>query len=65
MSIVDEYREYAAECLKWAKVAKSECQRDTYLEMASVWLQAAIIADKRNIDSDQISGRGKTEAISR
>jgi hypothetical protein len=36
-----EYREYADECFGWAKTAKSDRERDIFLQMAQTWLEAA------------------------
>ena len=37
-----EYREYADECLDWAKTAKSHKEREIFLQMARAWLEAAV-----------------------
>jgi hypothetical protein len=42
-----EYREYAAECMDWARTAKSDQERDTFLQMAQTWLNAALVAEGR------------------
>lgn len=34
-----EYREYADECLGWAKTAKSDREREIFLQMAQTWLK--------------------------
>jgi hypothetical protein len=36
-----EFREYADECLGWAKTAKSDKDRRNFLQMAQAWLEAA------------------------
>jgi hypothetical protein len=36
-----EFREYAAEHLEWARTATSERERQTFQQMARVWLEAA------------------------
>lgn len=41
----NEYREYADECLGWAKTAKSDKERDVFLQMAQTWLDAAFRAE--------------------
>jgi hypothetical protein len=38
----NEYRANAAECVGWAKSAKSLKERDIFLQMASTWLSAAV-----------------------
>ena len=45
MSMAKEYRAYAAECMDWAKNAKSDVERDRFLTMASAWLRAAAISE--------------------
>jgi len=40
----EEYRACADECLGWAKTAKTETERQTFLQMAATWLQAGAIA---------------------
>lgn len=37
-----ECRENAAECLGWANGAKSNKERDIFLQMARAWLSAAV-----------------------
>jgi hypothetical protein len=41
-----EYREYADECLGWAKTAKSDKEREIFLQMAQTWLEGAYRAGK-------------------
>ena len=38
---VNEYHQYAQECLRWAAQAKTEDQREAFLEMAQAWTMAA------------------------
>jgi hypothetical protein len=47
MSSAKEYREYATECMDWAKSAKTEQERDIFLQMAKSWMDAALIARDR------------------
>jgi hypothetical protein len=42
-----DYREFADECLGWAKSARSDRERRVFLEMAESWLKAADLADRR------------------
>jgi len=44
MVSTEEYRKYADECADWAKTAKSQRERDIFLQMALAWWQAATIA---------------------
>jgi hypothetical protein len=41
----EEYRQYADECFRWAREAQDEAQQKLFLEMASVWVQAASLQD--------------------
>ena len=52
MSNADELRRNADECMEWAKTAKSDFERDTFLQMAQTWLAAAVYAE------GQSRGRG-------
>ena len=45
VSMAKEYRAYAAECMVWAEGAKSDAERDRFLEMAKAWLQAAAVSE--------------------
>jgi hypothetical protein len=44
----NEYRANAAECVGWAKSAKSDKERDIFLQMANTWLSAAL-----NLEADR------------
>ena len=44
---VNEYRDYADECMDWAKTAKSDRERAIFLQMAQTWLHAATLRDGR------------------
>ena len=39
------YRRYALQCFEWSRLAESEKDRDTFLEMAKAWLQIAALAE--------------------
>jgi hypothetical protein len=41
-----DFREYADECLGWAKTARSDKDRKSYLQMAETWLRAAAQYEK-------------------
>jgi len=41
MSSAKEFREYADECMDWARTARSEKERAIFIEMAQTWLAAA------------------------
>ena len=42
-----EYREFADECMHWAKTARSDREKRIFLQMAETWLNAAVLADRR------------------
>jgi len=41
MKTAAEYRDMADECLKWAREARTDDVRASYLQLAQVWLDAA------------------------
>jgi hypothetical protein len=47
MSSSKECREFADECMGWAKTARSEREQRIFLQMAETWLRAAIAAERR------------------
>lgn len=55
MSSAKEYREYADECMGWAKSAKTAKERDIFLQMAKAWRDAALIARDRRAPSPATS----------
>jgi hypothetical protein len=48
MESAKQFEEYAAECLGWAKTARTEKERDLFIQMAGTWTQAATIARGRD-----------------
>src|SRR5262245_24114767 len=38
----DLYRQFMADCLRWAKAARNEKDRATYLQLAKTWHEAAL-----------------------
>jgi hypothetical protein len=36
-----EYHENAEECIGWARTARTDKERDTFLQMARTWIEAA------------------------
>ncbi len=48
MTISQDYRQYAEECLRWAREAKDEAQRQQLLDLASAWIQAASLQNDRS-----------------
>ena len=48
-----KFREYAAEHLDWAKTAKSTKERQTFQQMAEVWLAAAALWDMPGATEDR------------
>jgi hypothetical protein len=53
MTTDEEYRSYARECIRWAGEAKTEFERNAFLDMACAWATAAEIAAKRQSHSVQ------------
>jgi hypothetical protein len=43
----EEYRVYAEECFDWARTARTERERDIFLQMARTWLEAAVRASSK------------------
>jgi hypothetical protein len=42
MPDLNEYRQYARECVRWAAEAKDQEDRETFLEMARAWTRVAL-----------------------
>jgi hypothetical protein len=40
----EEYRAYADECFGWARTAKTEREREIFIQMGQTWLAAAVRA---------------------
>jgi hypothetical protein len=61
MTTAKEYRDYAAECMEWAKTATTDADREIFLQMAASWLKAASLAEPMTIRAEPskpiISGR--------
>ena len=45
MKTASEYRALAEECFTWARQAKREEVRESYMQLAQVWLNAASLLD--------------------
>jgi hypothetical protein len=41
MTTDEEYQSYARECIRWAGEAKTEFERNVFLDMARAWATAA------------------------
>ena len=46
MSKADEYRQFANDCIAWARIAISDDQRGQFLELAKKWTQDAEMIDQ-------------------
>jgi hypothetical protein len=44
VSLAEKYRGYADECLGWARTAKTDREREIFVQMAQTWLAAAVRA---------------------
>jgi len=42
MSKADEFRQYAAEALRWASTSTTEKEKKALIELARTWTQAAL-----------------------
>jgi hypothetical protein len=49
MASAKEFRDYADECKKWAKCAKTNRERDIFLQLAKSWMDAALLARDRKV----------------
>jgi hypothetical protein len=43
MSDLNEYRQYAQECVRWAAEATDQEDRETFLQMAKAWTRIALV----------------------
>ena len=41
VSAAQEYRDNAEECIGWARTARTDKERATFLQMARTWIEAA------------------------
>ena len=57
MSSADEYRQFANDCIVWARIATSDDQREQFLELAKKWL-----SDAESVDQD-IERRAKASEM--
>ena len=46
MESAKQFQEYAEECLDWAKSARTDQEREIFLQMAQTWMEAAMLASK-------------------
>jgi hypothetical protein len=53
MASAKEFREYANECLDWARTAKTDRERSIFLQMARTWTEVAINTETRQSQSLQ------------
>jgi hypothetical protein len=37
----NQFRQFADECIAWARSTRSECERQQFLDMARLWMTAA------------------------
>jgi hypothetical protein len=45
MSKADQFRQYAEEAMRWARRAKTEKEKQAYIDLACAWTQAAVQSD--------------------
>jgi hypothetical protein len=46
MTTADEYRQFANDCIRWARIATSDDQREQFLELAKKWMSEAESIDQ-------------------
>jgi hypothetical protein len=46
MSEADEYRQFANDCVVWARIATSDDKREQFLELAKMWMSDAESIDQ-------------------
>jgi hypothetical protein len=64
MSSANEFREFARECMDWAKTARTEHERSIFLQMAETWLDAAMRLEPEAetlIDKVAVDGVGNAD----
>jgi hypothetical protein len=55
MATGNEYREYAKECVRWAARAKTEDERNAFLDMARAWTLAAMRLNGELVTEAEVS----------
>lgn len=53
MPTSDEFRTYAQECLRWAREATTDKEREAFFDMARAWTQAAAAQERRTMRAGQ------------
>ena len=63
MSKADEYRQFADDCIAWARIATCDDQREQFLELAKKWMQDAEMIDQgaqvrtKAVKASEMAGR--------
>jgi hypothetical protein len=55
VSLPEDYYAYADECFDWARTARTEKERDIFLQMARTWLEAAARANAKTRPTEPVS----------
>lgn len=55
MTTAAEFRQYAEECMRNARAATTDPVRNQFLELAQLWMQAALSADALEKPASQAS----------
>jgi hypothetical protein len=63
MPSAKEFREYARECMDWARTARSEKERAIFVEMAQTWLSAAARQKPRLAESIEDENVGSSTSL--
>ena len=46
MASAQQYLEFRDECLRWAQAARTDAEREVYLELAKTWHEAALRVER-------------------
>jgi lysyl-tRNA synthetase class I len=49
MSKADQFREYAEEAMRWSRQAKTEAAKNTLIDLALTWGQAASLSEMKSV----------------
>jgi hypothetical protein len=65
VSLAEEFREHAEECLGCARTAKSIRERGIFLQIAQTWMMAATCVDGRVVIPESFISRHKRNTLAR
>jgi hypothetical protein len=65
MSLAEEYREFAQECVRWATDAHTDEHRQMLLELAKTWTLAALKAEEGVAPQRRVQSRNNGRLLMR